>query len=188
MEGAVVHLEPGLLIRARPERSRLDGGVLFRRERSAHLVKSTARREPDGRRHPLVVGRRLAHPQVQVPAAFLADQLDSALHEVDGHRVAGRPVVGVDDDLEAPAGAVAAPVVRAQAELGVADRVGVAWLPGHEPGEAFSSPLDQVEPGVLAEGRVGICLARRRQQLGDCGQVVLVEVALDLDVGHSSRS
>ncbi len=64
----------------------------------------------------------------------------------------------------------------------------MAWFPGHEPGKAFSPSLDKIEPGVFTEGRMGICLARRRQQLGDCGQVVLVEMPLKLDVGHSSRS
>ena len=38
----------------------------------------------------------------------------------------------------------------------------MARFPRHEPGHAFTSPLDEVEPGVFSQGRVRIRLAGRR--------------------------
>ena len=52
---------------------------------------------------------------MQVPAALFRDEVDGALYEVDGYRVPGRPVMGVDDELEAPAGAIACAIVGPQA-------------------------------------------------------------------------
>jgi len=74
--------------------------------------------------------------------------------------------------------------MRPQAQLGISDRVGMAGLPGDEPRETFSSSLDKVEPGVLTEGGVGVSFAGSRDELGDRGQVVVIEVALNLDVVH----
>ena len=104
-------------------------------------------------------------------------------HEVDGDGVAGRAVVGVDHDLQGPARAVAA-AIRAQAQLGIANRVGMAGLPRHKAGKAFAAALDQVEPGMFAERRVRVGLARSVQKAGDSGKVFTVEVTHDPDIVH----
>ncbi len=111
--------------------------------------------------HPFVVRGRLAHPEVQVPSTLFGDQVDRAAHEVCRDGVPRCAVVGVDDHLEGPARAVTA-AIRAKVQLGITHRVGVAGFPRHKAGKALPASLDQVEPGMFAERRVRVGLARSR--------------------------
>ena len=72
----------------------------------------------------------------------------------------GDAVVGVHHELERPA-------ARAAGDLGVADRMVVAVLPGDQPGEPLPAALDQVQPGVLVERGVGVGGAGRVEQAPD---------------------
>ncbi len=124
-----------------------------------------------------MVGGGLADPQVQVAAALGGDEVDGAFDQVDRPRYCpGVRWWGSTTTSSAQLALSSPAAVRAQAELGVTHGVGVARFPGHQAGKALPPTLDQVEPGMFAEGGMGIGLARRRQQFGDGGQVFVVEV------------
>ena len=86
--------------------------------------------------------------------------------------------MGVDDEVELPAVVVAA-------QLGVADGMVVARLPRHQPAVVRPATVDEVEPAVLVDGVVAVEAPGDIEKILDGGDVVVVELLLDLDLGHT---
>ena len=107
-----------------------------------------------------MLGPRLVDPHVHMAAALGGDDPGGLPHQVQADGVAGDPVVGIHHELERPAAA-------APGHLGVADGMVVAVLPRHQPGEAASASVDQIQPGVLVEGGVGVGRRRGVEQAPD---------------------
>jgi hypothetical protein len=139
--------------------------------------------EAAGLGHLVVVGAGLGDPQVEVAAARLGHLAQSGVEQVGAHGAGEVPVMGVDHDLHRP-GVV---TTLAPAHLGVAHRVGMARLPGDEPGEAGATPLDQVEPLVLAEGPVVVGDRGHVEEGGDGGDVGFAHAPFDFEADHVPR-
>ena len=179
-EGPVVDGEPGLLVLADDERPRLERRCVDR-QRAAHLVQQATGGQPDlgGQLHVGLGG--LEHPPVHVTASLAPDDLQGRVQQLrpDRHRLVA--VVGMDDELEGPR-------VVAPADLGVGHRMVVPGLPRHQPGEARAPTLDQVEPGVVAEGVVVVGPLGGLQETADDRDVVGAHLALHLEAGHRPQA
>ncbi len=107
-----------------------------------------------------MLGTGLVDPHVHVAAALGGDDPGGRPHQVQADGVAGDAVVRIDHELKRPA-------ARAPGHLGVPNRMVVAVLPRHQSGEAASPSLDQVQPGVLVQGGVGVSSGGRVEQAPD---------------------
>ena len=115
------------------------------------------------------------------PPPSAATRRQRRRHQVGADGVPGNTVMGVDHVLQGPAG-------WPPAHLGVADRVVMPRLERDQPCEALPTPLDQVQPLVLAEGVVAVGLGCQVEQLLHRGDVVGVHLSPDLDPMHAREA
>jgi hypothetical protein len=114
---------------------------------------------------------------VDVASPQAADLAEGGLEQGETDVVPRSAVIGPDDHLDAPG-------VVSPAELGVTDETAVRTVAGHESGEARSSPVDEVQPLVLAQGTVPVGHRDLVEKFGDLGDVGLAHTPFDLDVVH----
>jgi hypothetical protein len=118
------------------------------------------------------------HPEVQLPAALGGGQLQGGVHQ--GHLHAHAAVLGVDGHLEPEVGAVTR-------QVGVAHRVGVGRVLGHDAGEALARAVDEIQPLVLAQGGVVVGRLDGVEQVTHLGQVGVGDVAQHPHLDHVPR-
>ena len=123
---------------------------------------------------------------MHVAAALVAHDPDGGLDERQADATVIAAVMRVDDELQLP-GPLVAFAIGLTRELGVADRVVVARLPCDEPGETLAAALHEVEPLVLAEGRMLVDPCCHFEQLGHRLDVAATHLSLDLEPRRHER-
>ncbi len=184
VKGPVVDLQPGVFVDAdleRPGTSEPGPQAVLHGERAAHLVEDATRSQVDRSCDLVVLRPGLVDPHVDVAAAGVGDHPGGGPHQVDADGVAGCPVVGVDHELQGP-------VALAPRHLGVADRMLMAVLPGDQAGKSSSAALHQIHPGVLVQGRMGVCRTGGVEQVANGRDITAAQVGLYLDPVHPRQS
>ena len=72
----------------------------------------------------------------------------------------------------------------ASAQLGETHGMVVAFLPGHQSGEALAAAMDQIEPPVLSQWGVAVYFGGEGEKLRHRLDVAVAHVALHLEVRH----
>ena len=176
-----MRLEPGVLVQADPERTGRDRRrrFLLDRQRAPHPVELSPAGEPDRRGDLVARRRRRPDPELDVTAAFFADEVERRATQRPPDR--GCVVAGwVEDVGEAPG-------ARCTVQLGVAEDRRSVLRARDEPGEARSPAGDEREPAVVVEGSATERLRRRGEEGRDARGVLDAGPPRHLDAVHGPR-
>jgi hypothetical protein len=124
-----------------------------------------------------VADRWLEDPPVQVTTtreSYFAYGSPQHLRADQVHFVS---VMGMNDEFEGKG-------IVSFADLGVGDRVVVAWFPSDETGEALSSTVDEIEPEMIRQWAVSVCSFGISDEIVHDHEIIALHLAFDVENVH----
>lgn len=134
--------------------------------------------QPDESGHFAVTDRRLEDPPVQVATATLGNFAYGCPQHLGADQAHFIAMMGMNDEFEGER-------IVTFADLGISDRVIVAWFPGHESRETLASTVDEIEPEVIGQRPMSICPLSRSDQIAHDREIIAMHLAFDVENVHA---